>query len=71
LVERGCEEAGLVGGIGGDRKTLEPGAGELVEVLERDRGLARPFVIDGAALVVEHLLHPETGGRAIEKTQQR
>ena len=43
---------------------------ELVEVLERDRRLLATLSSTVLALVVEHLLHPEAGGRAVEEAEQ-
>ncbi len=57
--------------FGRDGKFLQTRPCELVEVLEGNGGLPRPSIVDRAALVVEHLLHPEAGRGAVEQPEHR
>ena len=56
--------------VRGKRKLLQPGSGVLVKSLECVGGLAGAVRIDRATLVVENLLHPEAGHRAVEHAEE-
>src|SRR5262245_1288149 len=62
-IQGGGEIEGLVLG---DRKLLQAGARELIEILECDGGLTCASLINRTAFVVEDLFHPEAGCRAVE-----
>ena len=66
-VEGPCEGGRPVRGKG---ELLQSRSRILVEVLECVGGLAGAAGIDCAALVVEHLLHPEAGHRAVEQAEK-
>ncbi len=71
VLGEGVQAAGEVGGVGfGEGELLEAGAGELVEVLEGVRRLSGSLGVHRAALVMEHLLHPEARRRAVQQPEQ-